>query len=250
MKRAEMNDKASALGIDYTRFKNKTVLQAEIDRVSIPIYNTTDPCTLEDIQSIDPKYKIEWTQHRYRFCADIRSIKQMFDTGNTILPWSIDFSSGVHATQDPDEYRRRFDMRYVPELVSKVEAFSGPEFQSDTPPFHAHFIRGIEDLVGDSYVYGVLINRLLNATKRQIYQRVCGSMLQLLYRMYSSRNSDEDDMIRDVFYNYCYAVYSATSFHISDKEEHLGYLMDILRTFHQIVGEPAKFIIQMVIVDL
>ena len=252
MKRAEMNEKAVALRIDYTRFRNKHVLQTEIDRVSaLPVYNTTDPCTLEDIETIDPNYKIEWTQHRYRFCADIRSIKQMFDNGHTILPWSIDFCSGIRATQDPEEYKRMFDMRYVPDLVSKVEAFSGPDVhqQTDPPPFHAHFIRGIEVLVGDSYVYGVVINRLLNATKTQIYQRVCGSMLNVLYNIQSSTIS-EDCMIRDVFYNYCYVMYSATSFHISTQENHLLYLLEILFTFNRIVGEPSKFIIQMLMTDL
>jgi len=247
-RRTEMNEEASTLGIDYTQFRNKTVLQAEIDRVrSTPVYNTTDPCTLEDVQTIDPKYKIEWTQYRYRFCADIRSIKRMFDTGHTILPWSIDFSSGIHATQDPDEYKRTFDMRYVPELVSKIEAFSVSPEEHSNIPFHAHFIRGIEDLIGDSYVYGVLINRLFTAKKALIYRRVCGSMLKVLYRMQSGR---EDGMIRDVFYNYCYVKYSVTSFHISKQEDHLAYLLDILQTFHQLVGEPARFIIQMVMTEL
>jgi hypothetical protein len=268
-RRTEMNEEASTLGIDYTQFRNKTVLQAEIDRVSSttpkPVcyyYNTTDPCTLEDVQTIDPKYKIEWTQYGYRFCADVRSIKRMFDTGYTILPWSIDFCSGVRATQDPDEYERTFDMRYVPELVSKIEAFSfsaespEPEESSEhknlpVTPFHAHFIRGIEDLVGDSYVYGVLINRLLTAKKAHIYRRVCGSMLKVLYHMRPSAAADrEDNMVRDVFYNYCYVRYSVTSFHISKREDHLAYLLDILQTFHQLVGEPAQFIIQMVMTEL
>jgi hypothetical protein len=279
-RRTEMNEEASTLGIDYTQFRNKTVLQAEIDRVSSstttpkPVcyyyYNTTDPCTLEDVQTIDPKYKIEWTQYGYRFCADVRSIKRMFDTGYTILPWSIDFCSGVRATQDPDEYERTFDMRYVPELVSKIEAFSfsSPEESPPEPeessehtnlpvtPFHAHFIRGIEDLVGDSYVYGALINRLLTAKKALIYRRVCGSMLKVLYHMQPSaaaadrEDNDNNNMVRDVFYNYCYVKYSVTSFHISKREDHLAYLLDILQTFHQLVGEPAQFIIQMVMTEL
>jgi len=226
----------------------------ELPELNSPIYNTTDPCTLEDIETIDPQYKVEWTQYRYRFCADIRSIKRIFDTDHTILPWSIDFCTGVIASQDPDEYKRIFDMRNVPELVSKIEAFSfsGPVFESEpTPPFHTRFIRGIDELIGDSYVYGALINRLLKAKKTLIYQRVCSSMLEVLYEMRSSEIeiSEEHDMIRDVFFNYCYMTYSVTSFHMS-REEHLMYLLDLLQRFHRIVGEPARFIIQMVMMSV
>jgi hypothetical protein len=251
-----MNEVAATLGIDFKRFRNKSLLRVEIDRVKNPFYNAVDPCTLEDIRDIDPKYRMEWTQDGHRFCADVRSIRRMFENDDTILPWAVDFCSGTQAACNPEEYKRRFDMRHVPEVVSRVESFvADPSVVSaDTDvPFHAKFLREIEDLVGgdnDPYIYGIVINKLLHAKKSQIYQRVCGSMLKVLYRMQSSTESDEDLMLRDTFYHFCYVVYSTTSFHIHSQTEHLAYLTDILKRFHWIVGSPAQFIIQTVLTEL
>ena len=83
-------------------------------------YNQTDPCTLIPLDEIPNSYYIEWDQYNHHFGADARSLKQMMDNHNFILPWSIDFSSGCQASIDHEKYTKSFDMRLIEGLVKEV----------------------------------------------------------------------------------------------------------------------------------
>jgi len=98
-----LNPIANNLGIDYKQFRNKKLLVDEINRVrclprSNRCYNDKDPCTMQPIDDIDDEYFVEWNQFDRHFGADARSLKKMFETNNHVLPWSIDFSSGIQAS--------------------------------------------------------------------------------------------------------------------------------------------------------
>ena len=250
-----MNALAESLGIENpTRFRNKQLLWNEISekrkRPSQRCYNQTDPCTLEPVDEISDL--VEWNQTirniTYRFGASKTSLDRLLHNQPAdqpvILPWAIDFCSGMEAAEDTDWYRRTFDIR---EIVNgfKEAPEEAPEQQTEEFPKTNQFLFGIEELTGDNaYLYGTLVNRIVRANRRQIYERVSGGMMRVMYLL------SDNPLQRDIFYNYCYVIYTSLSFHLKKKEDHLIYLLDILRSYATIAGPFSQFVINMLFMDM
>lgn len=248
MKRSEMNALAETLDVNPKLFRNKRLLWDEIERrrrASHRCYNQTDPCTLEPVDEITDL--VEWNQtirgKSYRFGASRASLAQLFKNRENpvILPWAIDFCSGVEASEKAEWYIETFDMRRFVS-VPPVEDTGFPEEEG---PTINQFLFGVEELSGNNtYLYGALVNRIVRANRRQIYERVSGSMMRVLYLLH------DNPVQRDIFYTYCYVVYSSLSFHLKKKEDHLLYLLDLLRTYATIAGSFSQFVINMTFMDM
>lgn len=248
------------LGINPKRFKNKVVLVNEIRRVRAlsktqRCYNNTDPCTMESLDDIDDEFYIEWSQYNHRFGADARSIKKMLDMNNTILPWSIDFSTGIQASLDHETYRESFDMTLVPgllELVNRVASDSDQTSITDDPVCtnNSRILFEIERILGDDarYAYGVILNKIINnKSVRNIYCIVSENMYRVMFQL---RNDPANHLYFDAFYQYCYVYYTSQAFHIRNKKAHLEFLLYTLTMFHELLGEAASYILQMVFMDM
>lgn len=253
-----LNPIAKDLGIDVDKFKNKNVLVDEINKIrSLPrsdrCYNDTDPCTMQPIDDIEPEYYVEWTQIEKRFGADARTLRKLFETNNIMLPWSIDFSSGVQASIDHDAYARAFDMTRVEglreEVVSRTSHYT-ESTRSNEIPFDNAFLFQMDMLLGSSgYAYGLIINKFIqNDNVSDIYRIVTENMFRLYYQLRDSESSMS--IHTDIYYQYCYVYYTMQACHLSDKQEHLLFLLQVLTQFRDIVGEASVGILQMLFMDM
>lgn len=249
MKRTEMNALAETLGIENPKtFRNKKLLWGEIEsrkKASHRCYNQTDPCTLEPVDEISDL--VEWNQtirnKSYHFGASRASLTRLLKNRENpvILPWAIDFCSGVEAAEDSEWYTRTFDIRFLQIEESAVEENG----DNNEAPKINQFLFGVEELSGDNtYLYGTLVNRIVRANRIQIYERVSYSMMRTMYLL------NDNPVQRDIFYTYCYVVYSSTSFHLKKKEDHLLYLLDILRAYAVVAGSFSQFVINMIFIDM
>jgi len=240
-----MNALAETLGINPKSFRTKKLLWDEIEtqkKASHRCYNQTDPCTLEPVDEISDL--VEWNQtirnKSYHFGASRASLTRLLQNRENpvILPWAIDFCSGVEAAEDTEWYNETFDIRFIPfeESAESKEASECPNINQ--------FLFGVEELSANTYLYGTLVNRIVRANRIQIYERVSGSMMRVMYLL------DDNPIQRDIFYTYCYVVYSSLSFHLKNKEDHLLYLLDILRTYALVAGSFSQFVINMIFMDL
>lgn len=259
MKRAALNDIALRLGVfDFATFDTKKELVNRIElvreRASARCYNKTDPCTLEDIDSIQLTHLIEWNQYGKHFGCKICSLKSMFDTNQTILPWSIDFASGVDKCANVDDYNRCFDMRNVEGLEEVVrEHPCGNMCDNDTgsPPDHhtPHFFIFEMDalLNGCDYSYGHTINYLVrNQNVHFIYIYMCEAM----YRMYVTLY-EQGHVYGDIFHQFVYIQYSMQGCHVEDHIEHLRFLVDVFKGFRDIIGDAnASAILSVMFLDM
>lgn len=259
MKRSALNDIALRLGVfDFSTFNTKKELVKRIElvreRASARCYNKTDPCTLEDIDSIQLTQLIEWNQYGKHFGCNICSLKSMFDTNQTILPWSIDFASGVDKCANVDDYNMRFDMRNVEGLEKVVrEHPRGDVCEDDTgsPPDHPtpHFFLFEMDVLlnGCDYSYGHMINYLVrNQNVHFIYLYVCEAM----YRMYITL-INQGHVYGDIFHQFVYIHYSMQGCHVEDHVEHLRFLLDVFKVFRDIVGDAnASAILSVMFLDM
>lgn len=249
MKRTEMNALAETLGINPKRFRNKKLLWDEIEnqtKASRRCYNQTDPCTLEPVDEISDL--VEWNQtirnKSYHFGASRASLAQLLQNREkpVILPWAIDFCSGVEAAEDSEWYNKTFDIRFIQLDPGNTES-EERGIETKGPKIN-QFLFGLEELSDNTYLYGTLVNRIVRANRRQIYERVSGSMMRVMVLL------NDNPIQRDIFYTYCYVVYTSLSFHLKKKEDHLLYLLDILRTYALVAGSFAQFVINMIFMDL
>lgn len=255
--RHELNDLACLYGIPYTKYKNKRLLVDAIERKqrspSTRCYNTVDPCTLESIDDIDSKYLVEWTQYNHRFGADIRSIKSLFKHKKVaILPWAVDLCSGVQRSCiSPELFETMFDMKQNMELLEKIESFQvvddeQPEEQPDEyVSIEREFLQEIEKLFSESdpYAYGVILN-LLKLPIPAMYENMAGRMLRVLTMLYQYASDGELLQIQfDIYYCYCYCLYTTNGLDIKDRVDHLRYIIFVLNQFNLVMGEQGSFII-------
>lgn len=112
------------------------------------------------------------------------------------------------------------------------------------------FLFELEQILGEEgrYAYGVVLNKIINnKSVRNIYRIVSENMYRVLFLL---RNDPINRLHFDVFYQYCYVWYTSQAFHINDKQEHLAFLLHTLKTFHELLGESASCILQMVFMDM
>ena len=258
MTRTALNDIALRLGVfDFATFKTKKELVKRIEmmreRASARCYNKTDPCTLEDIDSIQITHLIEWNQYGKHFGCNIGSLKSMFDTDQTILPWSIDFASGVDKCANVDDYNLRFDMRNVEGLEKAVRDHPcgnvcGGDGDDHTQHNANFFIFEMDALMnGCDYSYGHTINYLVrNQDVHFIYLYVCEAM----YRMYITL-INQGHVYGDIFHQFVYIYYSMQGCHVEDHVEHLQFLVEVFKGFRDIVGDAnASSILSVMFLDM
>lgn len=229
-------------------------------------YNRTDPCTLIPLDEIPNAYYIEWDQYNHRFGADARSLKQMMDNHQFILPWSIDFSSGCQASIDHEKYTKSFDMRLIDGLVKAVYEkaisnstdmeMSTESTEQITPaPFNNVFLYEIDNLTGGNavYSYGSIINNILqNDDMNEVFEMMASNMLRVLLQTGPGTDvSIAQRLHADIFYQYVYVIYTIKGFHIRDKQEHLYFILQILHLFREVVGQTvASEFLQLLFIDM
>lgn len=263
MKRSEMNELATELGIPYKQFRNKQTLWDEIvrkrkepdnPRPSERCYNQHDPCTLQSVDEIPDL--VEWTHTVHdkpvRFGASSRSLLALFQSTSpdqpVILPWAVDFCSGVDAAGNLDWFQKAFDIRDNPDIQRALSSTESNEAAVLWEPaclkIQSAFVFGVEQLADNNpYLYGVLLNRVVSANRRVIYDRVSGSMTRVLYML------QDNPLQRDIFYTFCYISYTSSSFHLS-KPDHLIFLLDTLRNYVCVAGPFGRFVINLIFMEI
>tara|TARA_Y100000389_G_scaffold164614_1_gene168428 strand:- start:28056 stop:28871 length:816 start_codon:yes stop_codon:yes gene_type:complete len=254
MSRQDINHIALTMGVfDYKMYKNKKLLleriQSVYDKPSDRCYNKYDPCTLENIDSIQLNELIEWNQCERHFGASICSLKNMFKENQFMLPWSIDIVSGVEKSLNDDFYKEKFDMRNVcglVECVHKHTCIHCSEQSKDTSSSNS-FMFELDSLMdGCEYSYGYIINNMINSEIHDIYFPMCEAMYNMVAHLHEVENIESD-----IFHQYVYINYSIQACHITDKKDHLKFIIDILKTFRDIVGkEKATSIIKVLFLEL
>lgn len=112
------------------------------------------------------------------------------------------------------------------------------------------FLFELERILGEEgrYAYGVVLNKIINnKSVRKIFRIVSENMYRVLFLL---RNDPVNRLHFDVFYQYCYVWYTSQAFHINDKQEHLAFLLHTLKTFHELLGDSASCILQMMFMDM
>jgi len=261
MTRVQLNFLAGSLGIPHQEYKNKRLLidaiQRKKQRPSERCYNSTDPCTLESLDDLDPVYLIEWTQFDHRFGADIRSLKSMFEQNEVaILPWAIDFYSGVQRdSMTPEFFKQIFDMKRNVELHERVDSFQPIINPMEEEPamlsIDNEFLHRMETLMDSTnpYAYGVILN-VIESPVRDMYESLAGRMLRVLRVLHQYASDGEILQIQlDIYYYYCYLLYTSNGFGIKDRTEHLRYVLHIFNQFAQVMGDLASFIITLLFME-
>lgn len=263
MKRSEMNELASELGISYKLFRNKQTLWEEIvrkrkepdnKRPSERCYNQHDPCTLQHVDEIQDL--VEWTHTVHgkpvRFGASKCSLLALFASTSpnqpVILPWAVDLCSGVDAAANLEWFQKTFDIRNNSDiqraLSSEHEQPNEAVWEPACLNVQSVFVFGVEQLADNNpYLYGVLLNRVVSANRRVIYDRVSGSMTRVLYML------QDNPLQRDIFYTFCYISYTSSSFHLS-KSDHLIFLLDTLRNYVGVAGPFGRFVVNLIFMEL
>ena len=77
--------------------------------------------TLEDIHDISEEDRLVWWQNDRRYVARKSSILSLMDSGNTMNPWVTDVASGIQQSENPEEYDKKYNMKYV-EQITKATA--------------------------------------------------------------------------------------------------------------------------------
>jgi len=117
---------AESLNINHENFKNRSLLISEIKRVcptSKRCENICDFISLCPVDDIPKHQQFFWTQNKKTYCANIISLKQYIDNGNTINPWTIDYATGILSSQNNQEYLKKYDMQNVPHLLNNINEF-------------------------------------------------------------------------------------------------------------------------------
>lgn len=237
-RRAELDEIARELCINPSRYKNKTLLIKEIvDRSVLPrssrCYNTTDPSTLESIDDIPEEDYIEWTQIRNRFGASKTSVRNLINNNLFILPWAVDF----YTKGNIKSFEKELDMREN-STIKKYIRFDLHEFEdqflnlSDVP-FSVRLLFEIEGLTGpQSYAEGNVINKIVNEDDiTTIFAHLHAAMIGMLNNL-----STVENLIHDAFHQMVYSKYKSSAPFIVEKEEHLSYLIQLLKEFTEVVG--------------
>jgi len=132
---------AKILHIDTSLYKNRTLLHnAIVEKLNINerVYeNDSDPITLQPITEIEKRYLFVWEQNNKWYAADIRSLKAMVSKNITILPWAIDYSTGIGQSQNNDHYNNTYDMKNVHGLIDRIRTHNNDslyEYEYESVP--------------------------------------------------------------------------------------------------------------------
>ena len=250
----DLNDFALQLGVyDYKEYKNKKELICKILELNVKpsyrCYNKTDPCTLEDIDSISFNELIEWNQFGKHFGANIYSLKTLFDNKRYILPWSVDFVNGFDKSSNIEKYNIDFDMRNVSSLMETIDKCTNDvrnEMLTNSDLNNSFFMFEIDKIMGgENYSYGFIINKILNNNVTSIYILMCDAM----YTTYLSLCTQQH-IYNDIFYQFVYLHYSMKGCNILDKKLHLQFLIEVFRNLKEVIGDKALIILNLMFMDM
>lgn len=146
---------ALILKVNPKHCKNRNELVCKINNVCT--YNTIDPISLENIDDIKKEEQIDWWQNRKRFVCNVMSLKMIFDSGNTMNPWTIDHASGIDQAKDNEKYKIKYDLKHVKGLYNKMckqledlNINVHASNQEDVPDNIKHFFE-FDNICGDMY---------------------------------------------------------------------------------------------------
>ena len=159
---------AESLDIDHTKFKNRQLLINEIKRVCPPskrCENNHDFITLEPLDDLHIDRVFIWFQNKKFYGADLISLKQYLNSGNTINPWSIDYASGIDDASNRELYLNTHDMArqkgLIQEINNKFHSLNIRSFHYDCNKEVNNIIRfRIEEYADKTDVY---ITHIINA---------------------------------------------------------------------------------------
>jgi hypothetical protein len=249
LKRSQLNLIATRLGeTNPLKYINKTELSNHISNISkqpsVRCYNKEDPFNLEDIDSIDSKYLIEWNQYQRHFGANICNLKYMFENDIYTLPWAIDFASGLDKSSNIEEYNYNFDMRNVKDLYELVLNYDTISIQKNTNTFS--FIFEVDNLLKcENYSYGYIINNILNNTVCNIYALMSSAMHLMNDHLYGHNHP-----YKDVFHQYVYLNYCTQGYLITDKNEHLRFIIYVFKNLEEVIGGNASIILNIMFIEM
>ena len=162
--RVKLNTVASALGLKPEHYKTKRDLYEKMwewtnDLPSIRCSNKTDPVTLDNIDDIPKDRLFEWDQNGKHWGADLTSLNNLIETGNTRLPWSIDTASGIEASEDPENYSKKYEFSETvkKEIKQKAQNCGSSDVSFIDVPERSHLRFYIENLAaGDMYITHII----------------------------------------------------------------------------------------------
>ena len=257
-KRIDLEKCAICLGLsDSKKFKNKQLLFDEIVKFtdnkppSTRCENKTDPYTQESIDDIDPMYRFEWIQNDRRWCADARNIKEMFKT-NSILPWAIDYSSGLDKTKDAIAYNKRFDMKLVDNLLKRLDDLNLkdlPETSVEPEMSLKSWLNYKIDSLVDSDVY-VNIDIILALEPIALHRKMSTIFNNINTQLYVLIECNESELIYEYFSTHVILHYGIFSSYTFETIKNLVYLVKLLTEFKIIFEEHSHSIIKYVFIEL
>lgn len=249
-KRSHLNLMATRLGVpNVLIFKNKMELSLHISKInkapSERCYNKEDPFTLEKIDLIDQHHFVEWNQYERHFGANICTLKYMFDNSLYILPWSIDFASGLDKSSNIVEYNLNFDMRKVEDLNESIlnyENYETPNIKEK----NFSFLFAVDDLLKfENYSYAFIVNNIMNNDVDNIYR----IMTEGMYTMHIYLHN-QNHINKDIFYQYVYLNYSLNACHVRVHSHHLRFMVNVFQNLYEIIGENASIILNIMFMDM
>lgn len=236
-----------AIDIGFTNnpkeYKNKIQLIEKItpsyNNIYLRCYNKTDPCTLEPLTDIPKEYLIEWNQANRHFGADVRSLSGMFENNCTILPWMVDLESTYDISE---ETLQQYDMKNVANLEDYCK-----NYKTTTEKKSTSILFEFESIIEDpSYEYGTIINNIIlqrNGTK--IYKFMYDIMFKTTYHLRVIKHPS-----LSIYMQYVFQYYAVYGYQITNKKEHIDFLLKCLKNFQDIVGASvSKPIIRMMFMD-
>lgn len=109
----------------YKYSNRKLLIHAIISAIpkSQKYYNSTDPISLESLDTIDSKYLYEWKMNNKIYAMHIKNLYTLVEKKQTVLPWALDEASGIYKSQHPEEYTYKYDMKYQNGLIEDITQF-------------------------------------------------------------------------------------------------------------------------------
>ena len=107
----------------YKYSNRKLLIEAIISVIpqSKKYYNDCDPITLQNLDDVQPKFLYEWMMNDKIYAMHVQNLYKLIQNKQTILPWALDEVSGIYESEFPEEYKKKYDMKYQTGLIDDIE---------------------------------------------------------------------------------------------------------------------------------
>lgn len=248
LRKLELKQLADTMELDVdSKMTKKEILHhirqaGNFDR-HLRCYNQRDPCTLCPLHAIPSEDYIEWEQSHKRFGANVKSIRQLFDSGLYNLPFALDLKEGETT-----------DMRTVATLVDATNrTINEPPQQQEERSMMlsgnvsaSQFMFEVEKLCGDNFGYingNISKNILSNPEMFDIHLRMMNAMYNVLDQL-----EIECPFVYHVFIDFCYHPLMLSI--PPTKQALLALILNCLRVFISIVGERGHNVVFAIFNDI